>query len=352
MDGTGAMSTDVTMADIAQLAGVSESTVSRALSGSPLIGKQTRERVLRVARDANYTVNINARNLRQKQTRTIEVNIPLAKEYGRQHMSDPFYLDMLGVIADALSERHYDLLLTKRAPWAEGMGASSIQSGRADGIIIMGQGQDLASLRTFTSLYSQVVVWGAHLREDNYVVVGTDNVAGGKIATEHLMRLGRRRIAFLGDIAEPEIRLRREGYRRALENSPLGFDPDLVFSAPFDGNEARVAAARMVNSGVSFDSIFCASDVIAMSAINALRHEGLRVPDDVAIVGYDDITIAANFDPSITTVSQQIQQGGRIMVDLLLKAIAAEPIETTLLPVRLKVRESCGAPASGISQFE
>jgi DNA-binding LacI/PurR family transcriptional regulator len=158
-----------------------------------------------------------------------------------------------------------------------------------------------------------------------------------------LIKLGRKRIAFLGDIAEPEIRLRREGYRKAIENSSLEFDPDLMFSAPFDGQEARIAAIRMIDSGVRFDSIFCGSDVIAMSAVIALRRRGVRVPEDVAVVGYDDIMMAANFDPAITTVSQQIPKGGRLMVDLLFKAIEGKPIETTLLPVQLKVRESCGA---------
>ncbi|UNE47214.1 LacI family transcriptional regulator [Aquisalinus flavus] len=334
---------ETTMFEIAQLAGVSESTVSRALSGSPLVNENTRNRILKIARSANYTVNINARNLRQKRTRTIEVLIPLA-EYGRQHMSDPFYLDMLGVLADALSERHYDMLLTKRAPWAKGVETNSIQCGRADGIIIMGQGQDLEALRNFTDLYPQVVVWGGHLREDDYIVVGTDNVAGGKLATEHLMKLGRKRIAFLGDPAEPEIALRQQGYRKAFLDNGIAVDESLIFSAPFDAREARASAEKMLQSGVSFDAIFCASDVIAMSAITTLRNAGLDVPRDVAIVGYDDILIANSFGPSLTTVSQRIQEGGKTMVELLLQRIEGKSVDTTLLPVELVVRESCGAP--------
>ncbi|MBB4659688.1 LacI family DNA-binding transcriptional regulator [Parvularcula dongshanensis] len=327
------------MFDIAQLAGVSEATVSRALSGSPLIAESTRMRVLQVARSANYQVNINARSLRQKRSRSIEVLIPLATR-GRQHMSDPFYLDMLGALADALAARSYDLLLTKRAPWLDGVEKNSIQCGRADGIIIMGQGQDLEELDRFASMYPQIIVWGGHLPDHNYVVVGTDNVVGGKMATEHLMQVGRKRIAFLGDPAEPEIALRLEGYKRAHAENGMTLDESLIYKAPFDAREARIAAEATIEGGVRFDALFCASDVIAMSTVTALRRAEIRVPHDVAVVGYDDIRMSANFDPALTTISQQIQQGGETMVDLLLTIIDGGSASTTLLPPELIVRES------------
>lgn len=328
------------MFDIAELAGVSEATVSRALSGSPLIAEETRTRVLQVARQAKYQVNINARSLRQRRRRSIEVVIPLATR-GRQHMSDPFYLDMLGALSDALSSRGYDLLLSKKAPWVSGVELNSIQCGRADGIIIMGQGQDLEGLDRFASMYPQIIVWGGHLPDHNYVVVGTDNILGGKTATEHLLKeAGRRRIAFFGDAAEPEIALRLEGYRQALAGNGVAVDPALIITAPFDARQARAAVEAVVAQGVDFDAAFCASDVIAMSAITVLRRSGYRVPHDVAIVGYDDILMASNFDPALTTISQQIQRGGELMVDLMMRILAEEPVETTLLPSELIVRES------------
>ncbi len=327
------------MFDIAKLAGVSEATVSRALSGSPLIAEKTRMRVLQIARSANYHVNINARSLRQKRTRSIEVLIPLATR-GRQHMSDPFYLDMLGALSDALSDQGYDLLLTKKAPWLEGVEKNSIQCGRADGIIIMGQGQDLEALQRFASMYPQIVVWGGHLPDHNYVVVGTDNVSGGMMATEHLIDVGRKVVGFVGDPAEPEIALRLEGYKKALAAAGRKVDDSIIFDAPFDGREARAAAERIIAGGVNFDALFCASDVIAMSTMTALRRAGFSVPDDVAIVGYDDIRMAANFDPALTTISQQIERGGVTMVELLLQLIDGESAKTALLPPELIVRES------------
>lgn len=333
---------ETTMFDIAELAGVSESTVSRALAGSPLVNEVTRRRVLEIARKANYTVNINARNLRIKRARSIEVLIPLA-ERGRQHMSDPFYLDMLGVLADALYDHHYDLVLTKRAPWAQGVETNSLQCGRVDGIIIMGQGQDLDALREFTALHRQVVVWGGHLDDDNYVTVGTDNVEGARIATDHLIKLGRKRIVFLGDDAEPEIALRLQGYRKAFADRGVAVDESLIFSAPYDAREARLAADAMIATGAQFDGVVAASDVIAMSAITALRAAGRDVPNDVSVTGYDDILSSANFGPALTTISQQIEQGGKLMVELLLRIIEGEDVETTLIPTELVIRESCGA---------
>ncbi|WOI52599.1 LacI family DNA-binding transcriptional regulator [Parvularcula sp. LCG005] len=330
----------VTMFDIAQAAGVSESTVSRALSGSPLIAKATRDRILKIAREANYTVNINARSLRQKRSRSIEVVIPLASA-GRQHMADPFYLDMLGSLSDALSEHGYDLLLTKRAPWLDSVEKNSIQSGRADGIIFMGQGQDLEALDTFASMYRQIIVWGGHLPDHNYVVVGTDNVVGGQMATEHLMNdVQCKRIAFIGDPAEPEIGLRLAGFRKAFEVQGAPVDEDLIFKAPFDGQDARRAAEQIIARGVTFDGIFCASDVIAMNTVTALRRAGYSVPHDIAVVGYDDISMASNFDPSITTVSQQIERGGKKMVEMMLDIIDGKTVDTTLLESQLIVRES------------
>lgn len=333
----------MTMFDIAELAGVSEATVSRALSGSPLISEATRNRVLQVARDANYQVNINARSLRQRRSRSIEVLIPLATR-GRQHMSDPFYLDMLGALADALSARGYDLLLSKKAPWMRGVETNSIQCGRADGVIIMGQGQDLEALDRFASMYPQIIVWGGHLPDHNYVVVGTDNVLGGETATRHLLtHAGRKRIAFFGDPAEPEMALRLKGYHECFAKEGRQVDPSLIFSAPYDARQARAAIEAVVARGVDFDAAFCGSDVIAMNAITVLRKAGYAVPRDVAVIGYDDILMASNFEPALTTISQQIKRGGELMVDLMMKILDGQTVETTLLPPELIVRESCGS---------
>ena len=329
------------MQDIARMAGVSESTVSRALAGSPLVAKKTRERILELAKTARYTVNESARNLRQRKSRTIEVVIPI-EAHGRQQISDPFFLDMLGSIADALALRGYDMLLSKIAPWANSGRRNPLLAGRADGIIIIGQGRQCAELNDFARHNRPVAVWGAHLPNNDYVVVGSDNHLGGKTATEHLLKLGRRHIAFLGDTEQPEIALRHQGYVDALHEAGVEARTALNINAPFDSAEAFAAAKGLIRSVKHFDAIVAASDVIAMSAIAALRQAGLRVPEDVSVTGYDNIASSAWFSPPLTTISQSIDKGGEALVDALFDQISGREGRSVVLPAELIVRGSCG----------
>ncbi len=332
---------NLVMQDIARMAGVSESTVSRALAGSPLVAKKTRARILELAKAAHYTVNESARNLRQRKSRTIEVVIPI-EAHGRQQISDPFFLDMLGSIADALALREYDMLLSKIAPWANAGRRNPLLAGRADGIIIIGQGRQCAELSRFARDNRPVAVWGAHLPGNDYIVVGSDNRQGGKKAAAHLLQLDRRHIAFLGDTEQPEIALRHQGYLDALHEAGVQAHASLCIKAPFDSAEAFAAAQGLVRSGQRFDAIVAASDVIAMSAIAALRQAGLKVPEDVSVTGYDNIASSAWFSPPLTTISQSIEKGGAALVEALFEQISGGEGRSVVLPAELIVRGSCG----------
>lgn len=334
-------SEDLTMSDIARMAGVSESTVSRALAGSPLVAEKTKRRILQLASAASYTVNEGARNLRLKQTRTVEVVIPLEAE-NRQHLSDPFFLDLLGAVADALTDRGFDMLVSKIGPWAREGRANSIVAGRADGIIVIGQGRRRQELRALAARHRAVVVWGAHLDGDDYAVVGGDNRAGGRLAAAHLAALGRKRIAFFGDITLPEIAPRHQGYCDALRAAGIAVDPALTLNVPFDARNAFDSALAVAVDGPLIDAVVAASDVIAMNAINAFRQAGRRTPEDVAVTGYDDVFSAAWFSPSLTTISQSIQTAGARLVDTLFRKIAGEEAPPVVLPPKLIVRQSCG----------
>lgn len=330
------------MADLARIAGVSESTVSRALAGSPRISAETRSRIVELARAASYTINHGARSLRQGRTRTIEVLIPIEPD-NPQLPSDPFYLDLLGAVADAVYARGYDLLLSRAAPWLQETPVNSVLSGRADGIIVVGQGRRLAELRQLTATCEPVVVWGANLAGEDYTVVGGDNSAGGRIATAHLLHLGRRRIAFLGDPTLPETRLRHQGYCAALQAAGVPSEPQLTFPAGFDAEGASAAAQALARLEPEVDGVVAASDVIAMSAIAALTACGRRVPQDVSVVGYDDVSAAAWFNPALTTVSQSIRRGGAALVEALFARMEGLPAPSVLIPAELVVRGSCGA---------
>jgi len=186
-------------------------------------------------------------------------------------------------------------------------------------------------------------VWGARAGGQGYCTVGTDNAAGARAAVDHLIRHGRRRIVFVGEPASPEMRLRHDGYRSALENAGA-LEAQQILIAHLTPEACYEAIREFIQRGARFDAIFAASDVIAISAIRAMTDAGLSVPGDVAVVGYDDIGLAAHTNPTLTTIRQDLQLAARAMVDLVFRRIAGEDTESITLPVELIVRESSGAP--------
>jgi DNA-binding LacI/PurR family transcriptional regulator len=327
------------MADIARMAGVSISTVSRALAGNPLIPKTLRDQIVEIAQTHGYVVNQSARSLRLRKTDTIGVIIPLAHEAG-QLISDPFFLEMLGRLADEITRRNYSVLLNKvivtEAGWLERI----IQSHRADGLVLIGQSTQHQALNTVADTYRPMVVWGAQLPGQRYCAVGSDNVEGGRLAVAHLVAQGRERIVFLGAVDAPEAALRFEGYKKGLTEAGIALDPSLVVSTPYTPEEAQEAVAAFLATGVAFDAAFAFSDVIALAAIGALAAAGKSVPGEVAVVGFDDILLARHSNPPLTTVRQDLAFGARAMVDLLFRRMAGEDAPSTLAPVELIVRGS------------
>lgn len=280
-----------TMSDIARLAGVSESTVSRALADSPLVNAKTKDRVRRIAHSHNYVVNEQARNFRLKRTGTIAVVIPIdAKQ--QQPISDPFFMELLGAIADALNARGFDLLLSRVNAGDRHWPDAALDSSRADGTIIIGQSSQHETLNRMADTGAPMVVWGGRLPDQRYSTIGCDNETGALEATKHLIAQGRKRIAFMGHRGWPEVELRYKGYQRALEAAGHEIDPDLVFDSRFTSEDAHRVIAHLDLKTLAFDGLVAASDVLAMAAINALQARGIHVPKDVAITGFDDIALA------------------------------------------------------------
>lgn len=331
--------TVLTMADVARLAGVSESTVSRALQNNPNVSKATRERIQKLVQERGYKINPVASSLRSRRTNTIAVVLPLQHE-ATQHVSDPFFIEMLGHIADAVSDRGYDLLLSKVSTSHSDWLAAMMRARRADGIIVIGQSLQHDVLNDAAEGDVPFVVWGEQLQGQKYATVGSDNRTGGFLATDHLVGRGCKNIGFLGDKRLPEIAARYAGYRDALAKSGLAAVAELEVLAHFEKEDAHAEVSAWIESGVSFDAMVTASDVIAMSAIRSLIEHGKHVPKDVAVVGFDDIGMSAYTSPPLTTVKQDLMLGGQELVRLLLDQIAGKPIESVVMPTRLIVRKS------------
>ena len=331
-----------TMADIAEIAGVAESTVSRAIAGSNRVSAETKKRIFQLIEESGYRINSRARSLRTQETRTIEVVIGIS-ETNRQHFSDPFFSQIIASIGDALAENGYDLLLSRYNPWDEDALADAIAVKRADGIIIIGQGRNPDALNRYAERSRNVVVWGARIPGRTYAVIGGDNFLGGALAGKHLLKTGRRRLVFLGDVNHVEVGMRHAGLVSALTGTSVISDQTLMLSMPFDTASAYEATRRLFQSGVNHDAIFAASDLMAIAAMRALADLGVRVPDDVAVIGYDDITLASYVTPGLTTIRQDASSGGRALVETMLAILSGKtPVDATL-PTELVIRQSCGA---------
>jgi len=333
------------MADIARLAGVSVSTVSRALSGSELINVETRERIQQLARSLNYSVNAGAQNLRLQKNQTVAVVVPYDAR-SRQHISDPFFLAIVGSLADALTDRGHDMLLSRvDADHLDGA-AAAFDSGKVSGVIVIGQWRHHDQLNALAARAVPLVVWGAQLPQQLYCSVGGDNVEGGRLAAQHLLALGRRRLVFLGDPELPEVGLRLRGFRQALQQAGLPAQAGLELPVPFEMMAARAAIDLLCADGRPFDGVVACSDLLAMQAVQAVRASGRRVPQDVAVVGYDDMPLAAWGDPPLTSVHQPVTLAGEQIVDALQAQLRGERTASRTLPVHLVLRDSAPGAAS------
>jgi DNA-binding LacI/PurR family transcriptional regulator len=329
----------VQMADIARLAGVSVSTVSRALAGNPQINAETRERVAQLARSLNYTINVGAQNLRLQKNLTIAVVVPYDKR-SRQHISDPFFLAIVGALADALTDRGYDMLLSRVDADRLDSAAALVEGGKATGLVIVGQWKHHDQLNELAARKVPLVVWGGQLPQQLYCSVGGDNVHGGLIATQHLLASGRRRILFVGDAQLPEVFLRNQGWRQAHERAGLPIDPVLELAAPFEAIGARERLDARVAQGIDFDGVVACSDLLAVQTVQALRAAGREVPRDVAVVGYDDMPLATFTEPPLSSVHQPVPLAGEELVDVLLALLRGDEVAPRTLPVHLVCRAS------------
>lgn len=263
------------------------------------------------------------------------------EQAAHQQLSDPFFLAMIGALADAMTGRGHDMLLNRLdAAELERM-ADLVHTGRAMGIVLIGQWHHHERLNALADTGLPMVVWGADMGSgQRYASVGGDNRAGGRLACEHLLSLGRSRIVFMGDPELPEVAQRWQGHCDALAEAGLKPDRRLLLPVPFDTRRAAQALSALCDSGVAFDAVQASSDLLALTSIQVLRPRGLRVPADVAVIGYDDMPLSALANPPLSSIHQPVPQAGQVLVESLLALLAGETVPHHTLPVHLVQRRS------------
>lgn len=332
--------------DIAHRAGVSQSTVSRALRNSPVVSKKTRDKIHAIAKELNYKVDVSARNLRSQNSKTLA--ILLCEDRGiDDSLINPFFVSMLASITRASARHGYDLLMSFQQ-FHDDWHAQYDDANRADGIIFLGYGDYVSYSRRIHHLEqanSHFITWGPVLAGQPGLFIGCDNVNNAYAMTQHLIDLGRQRIAFIGGTSEhsPEFTQRYQGCVNAQRERGLSVDNALQVDAETCEEQGYHAVKQLLEQQRDFDAVFAASDLIAIGAIRALKNAGRRVPEDVSVVGFDDLPMASYINPPLTTVKQDTIAAGELLVENLLKLIAGDPVESMLLPASLVVRESCGA---------
>ena len=336
------MTSRVTITDVARAAGVSVATVSKVVNGRDGIARGTAALVQQVVADLGYESSIVARSLRSHRTHVLGI---LVAEF------EPFSTEILKGAGAALAGTPYDLLAYTGAAGAPGAagraGWEQRYLSRLSGTLIDG-----AVLVTPTVVAVAagvpVVAVDPHAGPGGLPTVDSDNQHGALLATRHLLGLGHRRIGFLGGRADLESsRLREAGYRQALAEAGLAVDPCLLHVAEYRRDAAAAPTATMLGLDDPPTAVFAANDLSAMGILDAAQRLGLRVPDDLSVVGFDDIPESASTTPGLTTVRQEIQQMGAAAVDLLVGLVEGAPAASahTRLPTALVLRGSTAAPA-------
>lgn len=321
----------VTMRDIAKRAGVSTITVSRAL-GDGTVNRDTRQRVIEVAEQMGYQFNHAARNLRQQRTSTVAVVIEMQPTSGRP-ISDPYPMSLLGGIIEELSRVDYSAMLLTAEKFMR-------LPPSVDAVILLGQGARNDAVALMERCNLPLVVWGSARHDGHgHVVVGSDNVEGGRLAGRRLAELGRRRALFLGDTGHGEPEDRLDGFTEAMADKGGQLLEAITCDFTFAGGHAAMRAG-IERHGREFDGVFAACDAIAMGAVRALIESGRRVSEEVSVIGFDDAAGAQIFSPPLTTIHQDWHEGGRQLARKALALIQGESAETVEMPVRLIVRST------------
>ncbi|MDQ5823186.1 MAG: LacI family transcriptional regulator [Chloroflexota bacterium] len=331
-----------TLEEIARQAGVSRSTVSRVMNDHPSVDQDTRARVRSVAERLNYQPNVAARSLAVGRTNVIGLVIPMGVS---ALFTDPYFPLLIQGITSACNANEHSVMLWLAEPEYERRTIRQVlQGGLIDGVILASALMEDPMLEALLRRGLPFIMVGRLPTDNQISYVDVDNVNSAREMVAYLLRVGHRRVA---TIAGPTNMIagsdRLEGYRLALRNRGMTPDPALIVEADFTEEGGYVAMQRLLPQAPN--AVFVASDAMAIGAMRALRDAGLRVPDDIAIAGFDDIPMAARTEPTLTTVRQPIQRMGSLAAETLIDMIShphPQP-RRIILPTELVIRESSGS---------
>ncbi len=310
-----------TLEEVAARAGVGRGTVSRVINGSPRVSDATRAAVEAAVAELGYVPNTAARALAANRTDAIAMVVP---EPETRFFAEPYFSDILKGVGAQLSDTEMQLLLIFAGSDRERRRlAQYLAAHRVDGVLLVSVHADDPLPDLLAQLEIPSVISGPRSKHETLPSVDSDNYGGGRSAVEHLIGRGRARIATItGRLDVYGAQRRIEGYREALEEAGREVDERLIVPGDFTEQGGRRAMAELLSRCPDLDAVFAESDVMAAGARQVLREAGRRIPDDVALVGYDDSAIARHMDPPLTSVRQPIEEMGRAMIDLLLDEIA------------------------------
>lgn len=335
----------VTVNDIARLANVSPSTVSRVIADNPRISKKTRDKVHKIMKDLNYHPNIIARSLANRSTNIIGVIIPETTEKAFQH---PFYPEILRGIASLAHKNDYHILISSAADVKEEKQVvDKLVKGRiADGLILMASRINDPTVTELAKINFPFVVVGRPVRDEKINWVDNDNVSISYELTKHFITQGVRKIAFLGVSPEYMVTLDRlQGYRMALEEYGIPVDEEMIIEGQFINDTGYALVEKLLDKGIKPTGIIACDDLLATGAVKKLQECGFRIPEDVIVAGYNNVPMADFFSPPLTSVEVRPYNLGTSAFELLLGSLRNDirNYNRTIVPAQLVLRNSTKA---------
>ncbi len=333
-----------TINDIARRVRLSKASVSRALNGKQDVDPATRKRVVELAARMGYVPSANARALSRGRSNCLGLLVP--------SLTWPWMLEILRGVAEEIERSGYSLILYTTVSGVDAerdFMSQVVPAGAVEGLALVIPAGMLDYIGRLAKRGLPVVVIDDRGHHPEFPTVATTNVEGGRSATRHLIEQGRRKIAMVnGPVDFGCDRDRLEGYRLVLDEAGIRYDPRLVSNCDFTQAGGASATTRLLQANPQLDAVFAANDLMAFGVLEALRGAGRRVPDDVAVVGFDDVPAAALTHPPLTTVHQPLYEMGRTAAAMVMSGIQGADISGRVeLPTRLVIRGSSGGRLSG-----